>query len=591
MINVQRQRTFKLLTFLLPVFILVLFEGGLRLLGFGSSYPLFVHVKEAPDYLWANPNVLQRFMVREADTPRLSIRPVPFPHIKSSKTFRIFIQGESSAEGFPYGYAATLSGMLQQRLQSTFPDRRIEVITTAMSAVSSYILLDFTSEIIEQNPDAVVIYAGHNEYLGFLGVGSEYSVGRQRPIVLAFLWLREIRLFQLMQRVIDWLDPDSSRAHSRGRSLMATVPRDQGITLHSDLYQLGVDQFRANLNAILSRYERAGIPVLIGTVASNERDQAPFISRPSPLTDAHGIQLHLDAGRKFLDAGQFSEALMEFDKAVAIDDMHAGAHYGRAKALDGIRRFTEARHAYTAAKDRDQLRFRAPEAINQVIREAASKHGAHLVDVQRVLADAARDGIIGTDLMVEHLHPNIRGYFLMADAYYQAFRQLKMIGPWITTIPERQAWEMAPVTEVDRLYGEWRAQFLMSDWPFRKQKVTFRIPNARTKTEEIAAAYYRQRISWSKAMRLLLEHYRRKGNTTEAAKVSVLLAEAFPYRVVDQRAAFELLHQSSRSEAAIYLKRAQILEREAPSLRTPEKVLPVQALKRNRVGAPPRNGN
>jgi hypothetical protein len=45
-----------------------------------------------------------------------------------------------------------------------FPSREVEVISTAMAAVNSYALLDFADEIIAQQPDAVVIYVGHNEY-------------------------------------------------------------------------------------------------------------------------------------------------------------------------------------------------------------------------------------------------------------------------------------------------------------------------------------------------------------------------------------------------------------------------------------------
>ncbi len=52
------------------------------------------------------------------------------------------------------------------------------MINTAMSAVNSYVLKDVASEIAEQSPDAVLIYAGHNEYLGIFGVGSHFSVWR-----------------------------------------------------------------------------------------------------------------------------------------------------------------------------------------------------------------------------------------------------------------------------------------------------------------------------------------------------------------------------------------------------------------------------
>ena len=555
-ISTRRRRFFALLAFLLPFLCLALFEGGLRLFGFGDSYPLFVEVDQAPGYLRVNRQVIRRFMVDESQTPKLWIRPVFFPRQKAPDTYRIFVQGGSTAEGYPYGYAASLPGMLQQRLQQTFPDRKIELITTAMSAVTSYTLLEFTDEIIQQSPDAVLIYAGHNEYLGILGVGSGFSAGRIRPMVLSFLWLRDLRFFQLLQRAVAALTPESAKKKRSGRSLMSTIAAEQEIPFGSNLYQRGIDQYRANLSAILSRYRQAGVPVLIATVACNERDQPPFISGHAAQTDGQALQGHLEAGQGSLKTDQPIQALAEFDQVVELDDSHAGGHYGRGQALDQLGRYAEARQAYLAAKDRDLLRFRAPEAINQVIREVAAQQGARLVDVQQALADESRDGIIGSDLMLEHLHPNIRGQFLMADAYYQAFRAQRLIGPWTNPVPREQAWEVAPVTEVDRLYGQWRIQFLMSDWPFQEKKKEFQLPRTKSRPEEIAQAYYRGRYQWPDAMRALLTHYRRQGNLVEGVKVAVLLAEAFPYQIADQTLAYELLIRADRPEAEVYCRRS-----------------------------------
>jgi len=62
--------------------------------------------------------------------------------------------------------------LLKHRLSHTFPNKNIEVINTGITAVNSYTLWDLTDDIIEQKPDLVIIYAGHNEYYGALGVGS-----------------------------------------------------------------------------------------------------------------------------------------------------------------------------------------------------------------------------------------------------------------------------------------------------------------------------------------------------------------------------------------------------------------------------------
>ena len=539
-----RRRVYALLTALFPLGLLLLLEAGLRLAGFGQSHPLFEPVPGAPGYLRANRDVVRRFMVREADTPKLWIRPMPFERAKSPETFRIVVQGESTAEGYPYGYGASPAGMLQQRLQRTFPGRRIEVVTTAMSAVSSYTLLDFSGEILAQRPDAVVIYAGHNEYVGILGVGSGFTAGRSRPAVLAFLQLRDLRVFQLGRRALAALVKRPPR--QRGRTLMATIVAEKEIPYGSPLYRRGLEQYRANLRALLSRYRRAGVPVFLGTLVSNERDQPPFISGHRPAADVAAWRRRVQAGRRALAAGDPATALRELDAAVAADDLAAEGHYLRGQALDRLGRFREARRSYLAAKDRDELRFRAPEEVNAILRETAAEQGAHVVEVQAAFVRAARGGIVGHDLMLEHLHPNLDGYFVMADAFYEALREHRAIGPWDAPVPRQVARQEIPVTEVDRLYGEYRIGILTADWPFSNRQTRFRIAPAADAVEEIAQAYFRGRVQWPEAMRMLLDHYRATGDDARAAQVAVLLAEAFPYRADDQRTAAELLRRTGR---------------------------------------------
>ena len=112
------------------------------------------------------------------------------------------------------------------------------------------------------------------------------------------------------------------------------------------------------------------------------------------------------------------------------------------------------------------------------------------------------------------------------------------------------------MTEVDRLFGEYRIRQLTSDWPFAEQRLPFWLPPARNRVERIAQDYFRDTLEWPDAMEKLLVHYRSMGEVNEAAKVAVLLAEAFPYEAERQLAAVELLHGAGRPEERVYLARA-----------------------------------
>jgi tetratricopeptide (TPR) repeat protein len=555
----RRRRIFALVAFSLPFVLILLLEGVLRLVGFGESFPLFVPVPEAPGFLQVNEHAVRRFVGYKLETLHLAIRPVPFRREKAPGTFRIFVQGGSSAEGFPYGFGASPAGMLQQRLQRTFPQHRIEVITTAVSAVNSYTLLDFVDEIIEQDPDAVVIYAGHNEYVGILGVGSGYSVARLPPVVWALVRVRQSsRIFQLLeagiasiQLLVAKLGSDDSRS-----TLMAAVAaRQPAIPYGSARYYRGIERYRGNLTAMLARYREAGVPVFIGTLASNLRDQPPFISGHDAASDTASWEVHFYSGQQALVSGDLDEALAELDKAIAIDDA-ANGHFARGQALAGLGRYDQARQAYIAAKERDELRFRAPEPINQVIHDVALSEGAHLVDVEGALTSEATNGIVGDDLMLEHVHPNLRGYFLLADAFYQAMQTQGIIADWKVPVSRDLAWQEIPVTEVERLSGEYEIARLTSEWPFVDQDIDYELPEATTPVVQIAQRYFWRRIEWPEAMRKLYAHYRSVGGDQRAAKVAVLLARAYPYAARQQAMAARALLRGALPLAGVYLGRA-----------------------------------
>ena len=514
------------LTLLVPVLLLGGAELALRVAGAGGREPLFIAVPDAPGYLQPNPSVVQRFFPNPAQAPRVAIDTTYFRAAKPANAVRLVVQGESSAAGFPYGRFAGVGGLLQQRLQRGLPDRDVEVISTAMSAVTSYVLLDFVDEIIAQHPDAVIIYTGHNEYLGIGGVGSSYASARSPRLARAVLALRHLHLYRALERLLSPARPSDPRAVDDGGTLMSRVAAERAIPLGSALYAQGRAQFESNLDRILARYRAAGIPVFVGTLASNERDQPPFASGTGSAADPPA-----------------------FDR------------YRQAQALEAAGRYAEARAEYLAAKDRDELRFRAPEAFNALLRASAARHGATLVDVEGALAAASRHGIIGSELMLEHLHPNLDGYFELAGAFYEPLRARLQAQAVDAPTARREL----PVTEIERIAGEMRIALLRHDWPFVpvRQPTTFAAPA--TAEEQIAQEWFAGRIAWAEAMNRAFALYEQRADGANAARVAINVAEAFVQRSEAQWTAGRVaLRNGDPARALPYLRRAVALDPATP---------------------------
>lgn len=518
----RKRAVFFAIMLLLPLFFFLLLEGGLRLAGYGESYPLFIPLGENPALLHQNPDVAKRYFYQVSNVPR-SITDY-FDAEKQPHTFRIFVQGGSSGAGYPFYYGGAFSRMLQQRLAHTFPDRKIEVINTSMAAVNSFTLLDLAKDIVAYEPDAVLIYAGHNEYYGALGVGSAESLGRLPFMTNLYLHLRDLRTVQGLRAVLAQaavLLGGRSAGELPGNTLMERMVGEQSISYASDLYALGKRQFEANLNSLLAFYEHHNIPVFIGTLASNERFR-PFISDVSNPNNASTWQEAYQAGLQAASQGDTTKAFAALRRAITIDDAAANAYYAQGRIYEAMQRYPQAHEHYLASKDRDQLRFRAPEVFNTVIREAAAQHGAILVETQAELRDASPSGIIGDNLMLEHLHPNLEGYFLIADAFYEALHDANLIGSWEGYLPTDAARAIRVITPLDSLTGMFRVQSLMGNWPFQPRGTIDRSLDTlqgRTIPERLALNVFRKEKPWIIASRALANHYENTEQFDEAAHV------------------------------------------------------------------------
>jgi len=215
----------------------------LRIGRYGENYQLFnkVKVDNRPEYLIMNSQVSKKYFKNNGFNS--DNQSDLFLKIKTDSTFRVFVQGASTAVGFPYYQGGSFPRMLKHRLSQTFPEKNIEVINTAITAVNSYTLWDLTDKIIDQKPDLIIIYAGHNEYYGALGVGSSSSFGSRPTLIRSYLSLKNFRFFQLLDNSYTKLFNKNSTTPKIGETtLMEVMVKEPRIPLNSNVYQAGLDQ-------------------------------------------------------------------------------------------------------------------------------------------------------------------------------------------------------------------------------------------------------------------------------------------------------------------------------------------------------------
>ena len=508
----SRRFTFLLITLAIPVVFFILLEGGLRLAGFGGKAPLFIENPAHPDYLLPRPDILNRYFP-DGHAPRVTMETNFFLKEKPADGLRLIVQGGSTAAGFPYGLGASLAGMLDNRLRQTYPQRDVEVINTAMSAVNSYLLKDVASEIAEQSPDAVLIYAGHNEYLGIFGVGSQFQFGG--PLLTRlYLSLYSLATVDALQYLLLSFTSGPDELQSASRTFMAQVAKNTLIPFDSGAYRQGLRQFEANMRQVLDTYRQASIPVYLSTIASNIGDQPP-LGTGSPAA-AEALALY-QRGQQAMAAGEY----------------------------------VAARQYLAKAKDLDPLRFRAPDDINAIIRKLSRQPGVVLVDTLSVMESRTQSNIVGNSLMLEHLHPNLPGYFLIADSFYDALLKNQLASnPQLVTTAE--AWRNRPVTTAEEYYGYAQIQALKSDYPFRPSPVPIMLSEPADWQQQLGKAYFEKRISWLDMMQQLHAGYVKRKNLNLELKTATLIAQALPHDPLSNEQAGDLLYKARRDAEALH---------------------------------------
>ena len=200
-VSPKMKRIFLGITISLPVILFIVLEVGLRIFNYGGNLDLVIEGPPGYEkYLRCNPNVARRYFDTQTTIPTPPTQ--LFLKEKPANGYRIFVLGESSAAGFPYGYNVSFPNVLERALSDEFPEKTIEVVSVAMAAINSYTLLDLTDEILQQKPDALLIYTGHNEYYGALGVGSTQSLGSSAWLIRTYLKLQSLKSFILLRDII-----------------------------------------------------------------------------------------------------------------------------------------------------------------------------------------------------------------------------------------------------------------------------------------------------------------------------------------------------------------------------------------------------
>ncbi len=405
-----------MLIFGTPLLFLLLIEISLRLFNYG--YPIDFFSRYEGNYLVPNTNFARRFF------PAGSVKsawPFKIPIEKPQGTIRIFVLGDSAAQGTPapaFGFARILELMLERQ----FPSNKFEVINVAMRGINSYVVAPIAKECAKYGADGFVIYLGNNETVGlYAPVSNKFNIV-EYPILIELKHLaNQTKFYQLLGDIISKISPPKKPAIQD-----LAFFQKQKIAFNEKARIATIKNFEANLQKICKSATKNGAKVFLSTIAVNLQDSPPFGSLHKKGINKNELEefdKFVSEGDSKFTLGDFSAALTSYDNAYKIDNEYGELNYKIAECYKAIGKIDIALKYYQLACDYDALPFRSDSKINNTIRQTAENmnaRGVFLIDTEKTFINDAlsKNEIPGSRYFHEYVHFKFSGDYLLAKTFF-----------------------------------------------------------------------------------------------------------------------------------------------------------------------------
>ena len=462
----KRRTTFRLLAVLLGFAPFVLLETGLQLadvarptqiddpfVGFSDIHPLFALDADEQRY-------------RTVISRQLSFAEESFSAKKLPNGFRVFCLGGSTVHGRPYQHHTSFSAWMQLELAAIHPDRRIEVVNCGGISYASYRLLPILREVLDYQPDLIVVATGHNEFLE----DRTYQAIKTRSALTRFF--SDIVYSSRTLTLLRQLGGSNARSNAALPEGPEVLPEEVETRLdtksgyasyHYDAQWRTdvVRHFESSIRSMIHRCRDRDVPVVLVQLGSNLRDCPPFKSEHPPEfsdEDKRRWQSIFEKA-KAAEIDDLEGALKLYHDAEAIQPKHSLLAYRIARCCDLLDRHEQARDFYIKARQWDVCPLRVLDESLQSILKAVpddipdSQKLVSVVDAQELIGRDSDVRIPGFESYIDHVHPTIASHQKISRTLIARIQEMQVLpAPKPLTARDRQRIYQSHFDELGPIY-------------------------------------------------------------------------------------------------------------------------------------------
>jgi tetratricopeptide (TPR) repeat protein len=175
--------------------------------------------------------------------------------------------------------------------------------------------------------------------------------------------------------------------------------------------------FHKNVDQMIHAARESGARVLLVSQSKNYADwPATSSAHRADLTDEELAtwQGHMSNAEEYHDKGDTEIAIRELEAALAIDGRYAETYQRLADLHRERGEFEAARKQYRKAHNTTLANFGTTPKRNNILRELSEQRRTLFLDADRIFEEVSPDGLVGFNLFVDFLHPNLAGHQLLA---------------------------------------------------------------------------------------------------------------------------------------------------------------------------------
>ncbi len=427
-----------------------LFEVTLKLIGFTPLVeiedPYVGFSSGSLVFIEGRDSLTGEKIYKTASNKKSNFNTQSFKQVKDKETYRIFTLGGSTTYGRPYDDVTSFSGWLREYLKALNPSIDWEVINVGGISYASYRVAKLTEELVKYEPDLLIVYSGHNEFLEERTYG---SIKESNAI------LREANTFFSKSRTYSALSSLLLKRESKqasgvkkksrmGDEVNAILANSVGPSSYKrdDSLQIKVaEHFEFSLNKIVGLARGVGAEVLLINTPSNLRNCSPFKSENSvSLSVVQLFNQHREKGKAFFKEGKYEKAIIELTEAFEIDPRHSHLNYELGQAYYKAERYKKAKIFLDLAKEEDICPLRALQRLEDKVVQVAERTGVPLLDFHRILnrQSLLKQGheLLGEEYFLDHVHLKVEAHQLLAEHILQRMSQEKGFPKFIKTVEE-----------------------------------------------------------------------------------------------------------------------------------------------------------